>query len=716
MAALPDPGPLPAPPPEPPALHARGWRAYGIAVLLLALALALRAALAGVLGGAFPYITVYPVLGLLLWRGMTGPAAVAALLAVCAVEIAGQAAVPALGVAPDAWQAGAVVRLGTFGISAAVLFGLGAVLRRLRDQSNQLARRHQALAGEAAAAAARFDAIVQHASDAILSCDSAGLIRSWNPAAERLFGYPADEIIGRPVSTLAPPERPAEPQLWLQRVLQGELVVTDAVRRTRDGRALTVRVALAPMRAADGSVYGATAIVHDVSERASAEEALRQADRRKDEFLATLAHELRNPLAALVSQMDLLRMIGADAAARARSVAVMDRQTRQLTRLVNDLLDISRITQGQLSLQLQPQSVNRLLALAGEACSDTVAAAGQRLQLNALPDDVCVLGDEARLVQVFSNLLHNAVKFSPRDGEVTLRAHAADGWVHVAVQDQGIGFAPEMTESIFEMFTQATPSPGRRHDGLGIGLPLSRRLVQLHGGRLLAASAGAGQGSCFTVSLPTQSAAQRAAAALLAPADHGAGAPGGQGLQGLQRLQRLQGLSGGQGGQPSQGGRGGQGGEEGQGRQRAPDTQDAQDPPAHSNPADLTAPLRILVVDDNHDAAASLTELLRLVGHDATMVLDGHAAVRACAEQPPDVLVIDIGMPGLDGYQTAEAIRALPCTPRPLLIALSGWGQPADRDRSLHAGFDLHLVKPVDVDALRRALAQATARPRTPPS
>jgi PAS domain S-box-containing protein len=703
MAALPDPGPLPVPPPEPPVLHAGGWRSYGIAVLLLALALALRAALAGVLGGAFPYITVYPVLGLLLWRGMTGPAAVAALLAVCAVEIAGQAAAPALGVAPATWQANAAVRLGTFGLSAAVLFGLGAVLHRLRDQSQQLARRHHALAGEAAAAAARFDAIVQHASDAILSCDSAGLIRSWNPAAERLFGYRADEILGRPVSTLAPPERQAEPALSLQRVLRGELVVTDAVRRTRDGRGLTVRVALAPMRAADGSVYGATAIVHDVSERASAEEALRQADRRKDEFLATLAHELRNPLAALVSQVHLLRMTGADAAARARSVAVMDRQTRQLTRLVNDLLDISRITQGQLSLQLQPQSVNRLLALASEACSDTVAAAGQHLNLQPLPEDASVLGDEARLVQVFCNLLHNAVKFSPRDGEVTLRSRAADGWVHVEVEDQGIGFAPEMTESIFEMFTQATPSPGRRHDGLGIGLPLSRRLVQLHGGRLQAASAGAGQGSCFSVSLPAQSAAQRAAAALLAPADHAPGAPGAQRLQGLQRLQRLQGL----------------------GLPGTQDSQDRQDIPvaqALQEPADPPAPLRILVVDDNHDAAASLTELLRLVGHDATMVLDGHAAVRACAERPPDVLVIDIGMPGLDGYQTAEAIRALPCTAPPLLIALSGWGQPADRDRSLRAGFDLHLVKPVDVDALRRALAQAqaktaaTARRRSPPS
>ena len=696
MAALPDPGPLPAPPPEPPVLHASGWRSYGISVLLLALALALRAALAGVLGGAFPYITVYPVLGLLLWRGMTGPAAVTALLAVCAVEIAGQAAAPALGLAPATWQANAVVRLGTFGVSAAVLFGLGAVLHRLRDQSQQLARRHHALAGEAAAAAARFDAIVQHASDAILSCDTAGLIRSWNPAAERLFGYRADEILGRPVSTLAPPDRQAEPLQWLQRVMQGELVETDAVRRTRDGRALTVRVALAPMRAADGSVYGATAIVHDVSERASAEEALRQADRRKDEFLATLAHELRNPLAALVSQVDLLRMTGADAAARARSVAVIDRQTRQLTRLVNDLMDISRITQGQLSLQLQPQSLNRLLALASEACSDTVTAAGQHLKLQPLPEDASVLGDEARLVQVFCNLLHNAVKFSPRDGEVTLRASAADGWVHVEVEDQGIGFAPEMTESIFEMFTQATPSPGRRHDGLGIGLPLSRRLMQLHGGRLQAASAGAGQGSCFTVSLPARTAAQRAAAALLAPAGH---APGAQPLQGLQRLQRLQGL----------------------GLQGTQDRQDIQGAQAlEDDPAAAPAPLRILVVDDNHDAAASLTELLRLVGHDATMVLDGHAAVRACAERPPDVLVIDIGMPGLDGYQTAEAIRALPCMAPPLLIALSGWGQPADRDRSLRAGFDLHLVKPVEVDALRRALAQAqaaaTARRRSPPS
>ena len=709
MAAPPAPGPLSGPPPDAPVLYAGGWRGYGIAVLLLALALGLRAALAGLLGGAFPYLTVYPVLGLLLWRGMTGPAALATLLAVCAVEIAGQAAAPALAVAPAAWQANTAVRLGTFGLSVAVLFGLGAVLRRLRDQSQQLARRHRALAGEAAAAAARFDAIVLHASDAILSCDTEGLIRSWNPAAERLFGHRAEDIIGQHVGTLSPPERQAEPVLSLQRVLAGELVVGDAVRRTRDGRTLTVRVALAPMRSADGSVYGATAIVHDVSERASAEEALRQADRRKDEFLATLAHELRNPLAALVSQVDLLRMTGADPAARARSVAVIDRQTRQLTRLVNDLMDISRIAQGQLSLQLLPQSVNRLLALAGEACSDAVAAAGQRLQLQPLPEDACVLGDEARLVQVFSNLLHNAVKFSPRDGQVTLRARAADGWVHVAVQDQGIGFAPEMTEAIFEMFTQATPSPGRRHDGLGIGLPLSRRLVQLHGGRLQAESAGAGQGSCFTVSLPTQSATQRAAAVLMAPAGHAPGAPGSPGApgdHGLQRLQRLQGMQGHQPGPglPS--------------RPDSPDSPTSPQAPAQAPPADgAVVPLRILVVDDNHDAAASLTELLRLVGHDASMALDGHAAVRACAERMPDVAVIDIGMPGQDGYQTAEAIRALPCTAPPLLIALSGWGQPADRDRSQHAGFDLHLVKPVDVDALRRALGQAaaTARPHTPP-
>ena len=195
--------------------------------------------------------------------------------------------------------------------------------------------------------------------------------------------------------------------------------------------------------------------------------------------------------------------------------------------------------------------------------------------------------------------------------------------------------------------------PGPPHDGLGIGLALSRKLAQLHGGRLQAASEGPGHGSCFTVSLPTRSAAQRAAE-LLTPGDPHAG-------------------------------------------------------PGHrSDPADPHA-LRILVVDDNHDAAASLSELLRLAGHDAAMASDGHAAIRACRERPLDALVIDIGMPGLDGYQTAEAIRALPISP-PLLIALSGWGQPADRERSLRAGFDLHLVKPVDVDELRRALARV-ARP-----
>jgi PAS domain S-box-containing protein len=648
MAALPDPGSPPGRVPEAPVPSLGGWRGYGIAVLLLALALALRASLTGLLGAAFPYITVYPVLALLLWRGQAGPAAVAALLAVTAVESASSA----LGLATAAWQANAAVRLGTFGLSAAVLFGIGAVLSRLRGQSRQMALRHQVLAGEAAAAVARFDAIVQHASDAIVSCDPGGTIRSWNPAAERLFGYRPDEVIGRPVTLLAPPGRQNEPLLSLDRVLKGDVVANDAVRRTRDGRELTVRVALAPMRAADGTVYGAIGILHDVSERTSAEEALRQADRRKDEFLATLAHELRNPLAALVSQVDLLRLTGADTAARARSVAVMDRQTRQLTRLINDLLDISRITQGHLSLQLQPQAVNRLLELAAEACSDAVAAAGHHLRLQPLAEDAFVLGDEARLVQVLSNLLHNAVKYSPDGSEVVLRARAADGSVHIDVEDHGIGIAPAMTESIFEMFTQATPAPGRRHDGLGIGLALSRRLVQLHGGRLQAASAGPGHGSCFTVSLAARSAAQRAEE-LLAPAH----------------------FSGGQA--------------------------DADE-----------RVLRILVVDDNHDAAAALSELLRLGGHDAAMASDGHAAIRACTQRPPDALVIDIGMPGLDGYQTAEAIRALPCNPPPLLIALSGWGQPADRERSLRAGFDLHLVKPVDVDELRRALARARAAER----
>jgi PAS domain S-box-containing protein len=667
MAAPPDPqrsdGPTPGPAAEPPALSAAGWRRYGIAVLLLALALALRATLTSVLGAAFPYITVYPVLGLLLWRGQMGPAAVVALLAVCAVENAA----PALGLASAAWQANAAVRLVTFGISAAVLFGIGAVLGRLRDQSRKLAQRHQALAGEAAAAAARFDAIVLHASDAIISSDAAGMIRSWNPAAERLFGYRPDEVIGRPVSLLAPPGRQNEPLLSQDRVLRGEVVVNDAVRRTRDGRELTVRVALAPMRAADGTVYGAIGILHDVSERTSAEQALRQADRRKDEFLATLAHELRNPLAALVSQVDLLRLTGADAAARGRSVAVMDRQTRQLTRLINDLLDISRITQGHLSLQLQPQPVNRLLDLAAEASSDAVASTGHQLRLQPLAEDAFVLGDEARLVQVLSNLLHNALKYSPPGSEVTLRARSADGWVHVDVEDHGIGIAPAMTESIFDMFTQAAPAPGRRHDGLGIGLALSRRLVQLHGGRLQAASAGPGHGSCFTVSLAARSAAQRAAE-LLAPADLSRDLTGS--LTGdISGPGRLQSVS------------------------------DADE-----------RPLRILVVDDNHDAAAALSELLRLGGHDAAMASDGHAAIRACTDRLPDALVIDIGMPGLDGYQTAEAIRALPCTPPPLLIALSGWGQPADRERSLRAGFDLHLVKPVDVDELRRALARAARR------
>jgi PAS domain S-box-containing protein len=654
MTALPEPG-RPAPPPAPPA---RAWRAYGTAALLVALALVVRVVLGGVLGTVFPYLTVYPVVILLLWRRQPGPALAAALLAVLVVETAA----PLLGVPREAWQANAPLRLATVAICVGVLFAIGAALGRLQDQSQRLAQQHEVLAGEAAAAAARFDAIVQHASDAIMSSDRGGIIRSWNPAAERLFGYAPDDIIGRPVSLLAPPGRQNEPLLSLERVLQGEVVVGDAVRRTRDGRELTVRVALAPMQAADGTVYGATAIVHDVSERARAEEALRQADRRKDVFLATLAHELRNPLAALVSQVDLLRLTGSDAGARARSVAVMQRQTRQLTRLVNDLLDISRITQGHLSLQLQPLSVNHLLQAAAEAAADNVAAARQRLQVQPLAADATVFGDEARLLQVLSNLLHNAVKFSPPDSHTVLRARAEAGWVHVEVEDQGMGIAPGLVDTIFDMFSQASTAVGRPHDGLGIGLALSRRLAELHGGRLRAASAGPGQGSCFTLSLamrtPAQQAAERLATAAPGVASVSVRGPAGAGHG--------------------------------------------------AEPEAATPALRILVVDDNQDAAAALTDLLRLAGHEVAMALDGHTAIRACSSRAPDAMVVDIGMPGLDGYQTAQAIRALPAEHPPLLIALSGWGQPADRERSLQAGFDLHLVKPVDVDELRRALARAT--------
>jgi two-component system CheB/CheR fusion protein len=394
----------------------------------------------------------------------------------------------------------------------------------------------------------------------------------------------------------------------------------------------------------------------DVTERKLLEAELRQraeqlaeADRKKDEFLATLAHELRNPLAPIRTALEILRLGGGADSGEMR--AVLDRQVGHLVRLVDDLLDVSRITRGKVELRKQRLELAAVVTTAVETSRPLIAEAGHALTVTLPPGPVHLDADQTRLAQVLANLLNNSARYTPRGGHIWLTAEAADAELVVRVKDTGVGIPPAMLPRIFDMFTQVNRTLERSQGGLGIGLTLVKRLVELHGGRVEAHSAGAGQGSEFVVRLP------RAAAPSAPENGHGDG---------------------------------------------------TADPTAGPR-------RRVLVVDDNADAAECLAVLLRLAGHDVCLAPDGPSALDAAAAYRPEVVLLDIGLPGLSGHDVARQLRAAPEGRELLIVAVSGWGQEDDHRRSEEAGFDHHLVKPVDPDALRRLVAGRGGRKVTTP-
>jgi PAS domain S-box-containing protein len=388
-------------------------------------------------------------------------------------------------------------------------------------------------------------------------------------------------------------------------------------------------------------------------ENARLYQALKEADRRKDEFLATLAHELRNPLAPIRNGLEVMKRPGVapDAVRQAREMA--DRQVQHLTRLVNDLVDVSRIVRGKIELRPERMDLREVIARAVEAARPAIEAEGHQLTVELPPGPVPLDADPIRLTQVVVNLLINAARYTDRGGQIWLSAGRKDGWAVIRVRDTGIGLAPESLTRIFELFAQVAPTGYRSQGGLGIGLTLAKSLVELHGGSIDAHSPGLGQGSEFVVRLPT-------------PSDEGAG----------QR--------------------------EGRGQQSAP-------PPMHPPSPRPLSPRRVLVVDDNTDAADSLSMLLRLLGHEVRVAYDGPTALAAAAGGWPDLVLLDIGMPGMDGYEVARRLRQRTDTADTKIVALTGWGQEEDRRRSREAGFDHHLVKPADPDVLQQLLAQMAA-------
>jgi PAS domain S-box-containing protein len=613
--------------------------------------------------------------------------------------------------------------------------------------------------------------IVESSNDAIISKSLDGIIQSWNAAAERLFGYTAEEAVGRHISLVIPPERIAEEDQIIARLRAGQRIEHYETERVRkDGQSFFVSLTISPIKDDAGNVIGASKIARDVTERKSAEserqnfvrliesstdfvgicdlegipffvnhaglemvgldsiEEARQTsvkdfffpedqamimneffpkvaeeghgeieirfrhfktgdarwmaykvlkltdannqavgfatvsqdvterkqladnlrrlaadlsenDRRKNEFLATLAHELRNPLAPMSNMLEVLKRADGDSEILKRAHETIERQLGQMVRLVDDLLDLNRITHDRLELRRSEVELSSVIQQAVEVARPLLDSAGHQLTIDLPDEPVYLSADRARLTQVFGNLLNNSSKYTRPEGKISLSAKRAGGEVIVTVKDNGAGIQADKLDSIFDMFMQVDRTSERSQGGLGIGLTLVKRLVEMHGGSIVVTSAGEGLGSEFTVRLPALS------------------------------------------------------------KPTAVESQpeiEPESPPGR----------RILIVDDNRDSADSLAMLLEITGNQTFMAHDGLEAIQAVEKYRPEVVLLDIGLPKLDGHEVCRRVREQPWGKDIVVIALTGWGQEDDRRKSEEAGFNGHLVKPVDYDMLLELLGE----------
>jgi PAS domain S-box-containing protein len=498
-------------------------------------------------------------------------------------------------------------------------------------------------------AQARLAAIVENSDDAIVSKSLDGIITSWNPAAERMFGWTSAEVLGRHITLIIPRDRRAEEDEALSRIRRGEMLDHfDTVRITKDGRFLNISLTISPIRDSEGRIVGASKIARDVTEKKRLEAELSEklleladGDRRKDEFLAMLGHELRNPLSAVRNAVVTARL---DPSRRDRALDIAYRQTDQLARLVDDLLDVARITRGRMTLRMETVRLAGVVERAVETTRDLVEARAHLLTL-ALPDEsLHVNGDPSRLEQVVVNLITNAAKYTEPGGRIEVMAQREGEQAVLRVRDNGVGIAPEMLPRVFDLFAQAHRGPARVEGGLGIGLTVVQRLVELHGGRAEVTSEGLGRGSEFRLSFPCVPVA------------------------------------------------------------------DANAVPARSAGEGPGGPVRVLVVDDNADVAEGLMMLLELLGHRVRVAHDGMAALEAVRVNVPDLMLVDIGLPGMDGYELARNVRRDSRLKGVVLVALTGYGRDEDKRKAIEAGFDDHLVKPLTVETFQKLLGRLEAR------
>ncbi|SPA55779.1 PAS domain-containing hybrid sensor histidine kinase/response regulator [Cupriavidus taiwanensis] len=519
------------------------------------------------------------------------------------------------------------------------LIGFGKVTRDLTEQR----RAAEALRQSEESLRLLVEGVKDYA---IFMLDPGGHIVSWNSGASYIKGYRRDEIIGRHFSLFYPQEDIAagKPARHLDLARRAGRVEDEGWRVRKDGSLFWANVTLTAVYDDSRALRGFAKVTRDMSERRRREE-LERSSQRLNEFLATLSHELRNPLAPVRSALTAMRLAPGDGALANQSLALIERQVTHLSRLVDDLLDIGRITSGRIELRTAPVELDEIIALAIEGARPALDAKSQRVDVQGAPGAIRMDADKTRLVQVLQNLVLNASKFSPSGSVVTIAAAVQNRTLELRVTDQGRGISPHALEDIFQLFVQESRPGTDVQGGLGIGLSLCRSLVELHGGTIAATSAGPGLGSTFTVRLPLPAAR---------PSD---------------------------------------------------DAHRTALPATGHDQAELQVQ-RILLVDDNRDAADSLAMLLEMCGHEVTIAYDGSEALHVAPRCRPHIALIDLAMPGMDGFEVVRAMRGVAGTESTRYVALTGFGQPADRQHTEAAGFDAHLVKPVELETLFGTIAR----------
>ena len=509
----------------------------------------------------------------------------------------------------------------------------------LRESRDELERRVIERTLELRRSEETFRLLVEGIQDyAIFMLDQDGKIVSWNKGAERIEGYAANEIIGQHISRFFPADaiesnRPQQ-ELALAKA-QGRCEV-EGWRLRKDGTRFWANVVITALYDAAGQFRGFAKVTRDMTELKRIE-SLEQRERQTNEFLAMLGHELRNPLAPIRNALSLMGMQSADDSTREWSRNVIDRQVTQLTRLVDDLLDVARITSGRIELKKEHVELNAAVVRAVDSCKSAAESRQQILDVQTSKEHLLVDGDLIRLSQIVINHQNNAIKYTPDGGRITVSVARDGDWAVLRVKDTGAGIHAELLPRVFDLFVQGERSLARTEGGLGIGLTIVRKLVDLHGGTVSARSDGLGKGSEFIVLLPALS-----------------------------------------------------------------QKQSVGESPTTWQPGSARTKRRVLIVDDNHDLAETAKVLLIASGHDVRTAYDGVSAVATANEFDPEVVLLDIGLPGMSGYEVAKRLRASEQRRSMLLVALTGYGQDADRQLAREAGFDQHLVKPLDPATLEK--------------